>query len=111
MSNHIDEIGLFELKQIMEEEFGDLLNTFVLDAREKIDDMKSSCQSQDIDSLKKIAHSLKGSSAGVCAPGLSSLAKEVEILANAGEFENIEAYLPNLDKEFNAVKQAFSQYS
>lgn len=100
MSEFFDDQVISELKEIMGEDIGMLLETFIDDSQEKVEALADSVNSQDSDDIRRTAHSLKGSSKNVGAIALALLCEEMEHKAR----ENILAPLPELMEK---IRQAF----
>ena len=102
--HHVDIGALQDLKEIMESEYATLINTFVLDSSSKIEELAGAIASRDADSLRKIAHSLKGSSSNICAGALSEFARQLEFMGKEGKTEGAAAVLAQLKVEFDVVR-------
>lgn len=103
---HLDEAALAELQDVMEDEFGVLIRTYLKDSRERIDSLKASMKARDPDAFAKTAHSFKGSCINIGAPRLGELCRDVE---KAGLEERLNDATPVLDAieaEFQRVSQA-----
>jgi HPt (histidine-containing phosphotransfer) domain-containing protein len=84
----IDRNTFENLKQMSGADFiGELIDTFLEDGPKLIADMKNAHMSQDADSFRRAAHSLKSNAATFGAEKLSGLAKELEDLARAGNLD------------------------
>lgn len=106
MSNpeeHLDIGALQDLKEIMESEFETLVNTFVADSLSKVEQLAGIIAQQDSDELRKVAHSLKGSSSNVCAFRLSEFARQLEMMGKDGKLAGAEEVLASLNEEFATV--------
>ena len=57
----LDEEALAELQDVMEDEFGVLIETYLADSRTRISGLKEAVDTGDSERLRKAAHSLKGS--------------------------------------------------
>jgi HPt (histidine-containing phosphotransfer) domain-containing protein len=101
--DHLDITALQDLKEIMESEFETLVNTFVADSQSKLDELSTVIERQDSDSLRKVAHSLKGSSSNVCAFRLSELARQLEMMGMDEKIAGAENILKDMQSEFAAV--------
>lgn len=101
---HVDIGALQDLKDIMESEFETLINTFVLDSLCKIDELAAAISASDADALRKVAHSLKGSSSNICAGPLSEYARQLEFMGKEGSIQGAAAILEKLKAEFELVK-------
>lgn len=106
MSNpedHLDIGALQDLKEIMEGEFETLVNTFISDSSNKVQELGEILQARDTDALRKVAHSLKGSSSNVCAFRLSEFARQLEMMGKEEKLDGAEHILANLAEEFSQV--------
>lgn len=108
--HHVDVSALQDLKEIMEGEFEMLINTFVADSLAKIEELKTAIANQDADSLRKVAHSLKGSSSNICAGNLSELARQLEFMGKEGKLDGADGILAQLREEFATVKSILSSH-
>jgi len=102
--HHVDVSALQDLKEIMEGEFEMLINTFVADSLAKIEELKTAIANQDSDALRKVAHSLKGSSSNICAGNLSELARQLEFMGKEDKIDGADGVLQQLREEFTKVK-------
>ncbi len=91
---------LEELKDLMEDAFDDLIETYVHDCDEKLPTLEAAIKSSDNPKIAEISHSLKGSSANICAEDLSNIYKAIEDQARA---EN----LTDIDKPFSKAKEEY----
>ncbi|MEE2731454.1 Hpt domain-containing protein [Ketobacter sp.] len=107
-ADHLDIGALQDLKEIMENEFETLVNTFISDSQNKVDELDAVLQQQDCDALRKVAHSLKGSSSNVCAFRLSELARQLEMMGKEETLEGADQVLSALRVEFRAVSDILS---
>ncbi len=102
-ADHLDIGALQDLKEIMEGEFETLVNTFISDSHNKVDELTNVLQQQDCDALRKVAHSLKGSSSNVCAFRLSELARQLEMMGKEETLDGADELLTSLREEFVLV--------
>ena len=100
---HLDLNALQDLKDIMEAEYETLVNTFITDSERKLEEMGQVVEAGDPETLRKLAHSLKGSSSNVCALKLSELARELEAMGKEGETSGADYALAQLKLEFSQV--------
>lgn len=110
-ADHVDIEVLNELKDIMEDEFDTLINTFIDDSEEKVRQLDAIISGADADALRKTAHSLKGSSLNVSAQSLSELALSLENMGREGHVGVAarEVYA-SLNAEFQQVKAVLTAY-
>lgn len=100
---NLDYDMLEELKEIMEDEFLELLKVFLSDSETRIKGLHAALRDQEQDQLRRIAHSFKGSSGNIGAHALSQLCKELEESAKAGKIEISPALVENIESEFSTV--------
>ncbi len=96
----LDSRVLRELKEIMEDDYVNLLRTYLRNAPQLVADARQAVANGDVESMVRPVHSLKSSSANVGAMHLSELAREAERHARAGDFGAAQ-------RAFDAVHDAF----
>ena len=106
MSDVINLEMLEELKEIMEEEFPSLLETFVVEAARQYEEAKSAWDAQDMEVLRRAAHSLKGSSGNVGAEDLQAICADLEHSARDEQADVIPELLANTGEKLDAVTSA-----
>jgi HPt (histidine-containing phosphotransfer) domain-containing protein len=106
---HLDIEALAELAEIMEDEFGTLLETYLQDAESKLSLMSEALKAGDANSLREFAHSFKGASCNVGALALSRLCEDVEQLARKNQISDIPLLMPGIVDEYQEVKQLLRQ--
>jgi HPt (histidine-containing phosphotransfer) domain-containing protein len=102
-TQHLDYDMLEELKEIMEDDFLELLRAFLSDSEMRIKGLKSAYAANDHDDARIIAHSFKGSSGNIGARGLSQLCKELEELAKGERTSDAGSLIDGLEAEFLCV--------
>jgi len=70
--NMIDIDTIDMLKDVLADEFNDLIRVFLEDAEKHVDEIKLAIEASDLSAIEKSAHTLKGSSSNIGALGLSS---------------------------------------
>lgn len=101
----IDISILNELKEIMEDDFDELISIFISDGKTQIEDMKKAIDSSNIDEVKRIAHTLKGSSVNIGVLDLSESCKALEYKAAENSLEGANELLKKIIEEFNETKK------
>lgn len=101
--DHLDITALQDLKEIMESEFETLVNTFITDSQNKVVELGQVLAAEDCDALRKVAHSLKGSSSNVCAFRLSELARQLEMMGRDESLNGAAQVMTSLEEEFATV--------
>ncbi len=99
VSEHIDTDTLSELKGIMGEEFPILIEAYIDDTKKSLQQLNTLVQEQKWQEVKKILHTLKGSSSNLGIVGLATLCNQFY------QKENIEDnILIILQEEFQIVQ-------
>ncbi len=75
----IDEVQFEEMRELLEEDFADLLQTFIDDSKQRITLMQVAQASNDNANCFEFAHALKGASATLGATQLVLLSGELEL--------------------------------
>lgn len=102
--DHFDMESLEDLKDIMEEDFQMLIDTFISDSEAKIVEIGGVIASGDAEALRQVAHSIKGSSGNVCATALSEVARQLEAMGKDGDITGAPEVYEALKVEFDATK-------
>ena len=84
----IDQKTFEELKQISGEDFiSELIDAFLDDAPNMIQNMQSALDSKDVESFRRSAHSMKSNANTFGATELGALAKELESMAKENNLD------------------------
>jgi len=102
--DHFDLESLDDLKDIMEEDFQMLLDTFIADSEAKIVEIGNIISGGDAEALRQVAHSIKGSSGNVCATSLSEVARQLEAMGKDGDISGAPEVYEALKIEFAISK-------
>lgn len=100
---HLDYDTLNTLKQVMEDDFALLIDTFVQDSTDRISTLREVIKGTDADLIRRAAHSFKGSSSNIGALQLSTLCASVEKKALANNLEGLASDLDSIEHEFAQV--------
>ncbi|MDO6745959.1 Hpt domain-containing protein [Gilvimarinus sp. 1_MG-2023] len=109
-SNHIDHETLATLQEVMEEDFQRLIETFLSDSQQRIQDMQKALAAGLAEELRRAAHSFKGSSSNIGANELVRLCKNVEDRAQAGILQDLESQIIDIKEEYQIVKSQLDIY-
>ena len=96
----LDAEALAELQDLMGEDLADLATAYAEDGQTHIDTIMQALTSGDAEAASEAAHSLKSSSANMSALGVSELARQVEMLAKAGNLAEIKPIMASLPERF-----------
>jgi len=102
--NHLDYPVLDSLKEVMEDDFVLLLETFIQDSNERIEKLQTLVTSDDKDAIRRAAHSFKGSCSNVGAAHLTTLCAALEKKALAGNLAQLSDDLAEIEAEFAQVR-------
>ena len=108
MDAHVDMDMLNELKEIMEEDFNILIETYLEDSSTRIVAINEAYNEKDSEALRGAAHSFKGSSSNVGAVFLADLCSIAEDLGREGRVEEVQELLGKITDEFSNVKDIMS---
>ncbi|MBV1883790.1 MAG: Hpt domain-containing protein [Pseudomonadales bacterium] len=104
MTEHVDMETLQELKEVMEDEFGILIETYLEDSTMRVDALRAALVARDADELRKAAHSFKGSCGNIGAPTLADLCHQVESIGKAGGVDEAGPIIDMIVAEYDEVK-------
>ncbi len=105
IEDHLDSTLLEELNTLLEDDFPDLIETFLTDARVRIQELVRTVDAGTPEDIRQSAHSFKGSSLNVGAKQLSSLCRELEDLARSGRTQGSKALVDRIEIEMNQVEK------
>ena len=103
MTVHIDAEQLAELKEVLEDEFGILISTYLADAKLRLQLIEQGLQNQDYEAVRLAAHSLKGASANLGALILAELCEKLEHDCKVGSHSNNSFFVSAIEEELNIV--------
>ena len=97
------------LKQLFGDKFSSLVEQHTENSRENVNRVKQAIEQEDIETLERAAHSLKGASAQFGATHLNKLAAEIESLAKSGAMDSIKLKYNELRLSQEHVAQVMSE--
>ncbi|RZA04401.1 MAG: Hpt domain-containing protein [Moraxellaceae bacterium] len=104
-TQHLDYDALNSLKDVMEDDFGFLIETFIQDSNARLMKFSELISTNEADQIRRTAHSFKGSCSNLGALRLASLCSNLERKALNQEFDTLPADLTDIQEEFLVVKQ------
>lgn len=107
---HLDHDALAELKDVMEEDFDILLETYLSDSRTRLEALKEAADGEDSEAFAKTAHSFKGSCINIGALRLGELCYEAEQSGKAGDMSQAQRMLSEIVTEFDLVESQLRSY-
>jgi len=106
----LDQSVLADLRELQDPEDPDIVvevgGLFIKHSPEKVDAIMQSVEKDDAKGLQLAAHSLKSSSAYIGAMRLSTLAKELEMMARSNSLNGAREKAQMLKDEFSLVMEA-----
>ncbi len=106
MSDVLDKQLLEELKLVMEDEFTELMDTFLSESVRQFAEARQAWQSSDLEMLRRHAHSLKGSCGNVGATELQSTCAALEHSARDELTADIPALIEQVSNQLETVSEA-----
>lgn len=104
VADHFDLDHLAELKAVMEDDFDTLVMTFVNDTRARLEKLRLALEEVEINGVREIAHSLKGSAINMGATELASLCRQMEDKGRDRSLEGGDELLHRMFEEFVACE-------
>ena len=103
----IDYVVFENLKEMMGADFiGELVDTYLQDSPEMLRQMQQALDTQDADTFRRAAHSLKSNSANFGAMQLSTLARQLEQIGKENRLDQAGEPLAQAQVEYARVEQA-----
>lgn len=111
-NQHLDYDVLNALKDIMEDDFIFLINTFIQDSTERVSQLQLMVNTAgaEADVIRRAAHSFKGSCSNIGAPYLTGLCSSVEAKVLNGNFGGLSTDVNLIEQEFSTVKMLLTEY-
>ncbi|WP_296264299.1 MULTISPECIES: Hpt domain-containing protein [unclassified Pseudomonas] len=104
MDMHIDYTVLSDLRDVMEDGYSQLLQTFLEDSERRLSQLH---EAKDASELGLAAHSFKGSSSDMGAVGLAELCRQLEERVRQPPLFGIEDLINRIDLEYREVQQFY----
>ncbi|MCY1347066.1 Hpt domain protein [compost metagenome] len=106
---HLDHSVLSALRDVMEDEFPVLLDTFMVDSAERLRQIQQAHVQADSQALRLAAHSFKGSCSNMGAPVLAGLCKQLEDIARREQLADAPGLIQQIEQEFLVVHDLLMQ--
>jgi HPt (histidine-containing phosphotransfer) domain-containing protein len=103
---HIDTDAIAELKEVMDEEFPLLIETFVNDSVARIKTIQQAVTAADPEAIHRAAHNFKGSASNMAASALTELCGKLEEIGHNGESDGAQNLLNAIIDEYAHVRHA-----
>lgn len=109
MSTQLDLGTLRELREVMAQEFDELIEAYLSDTRVRIDEVRAAVAAGDAYQVRELIHSLKGSCSNIGAFALAQCCQKAENMARAGELDGVDAMVEEIQRLFTDVATALSR--
>ena len=111
MNNSALDLSVFnDLKEMVGDDFiGELLNTFLEETPQLITSMQNALLKNDVETFRRLAHSLKSNGASFGAQALSDQARALELLGRAGQLSQVGDKLETLSAEYKKVEEVLKR--
>ncbi|WP_242209454.1 MULTISPECIES: Hpt domain-containing protein [unclassified Pseudomonas] len=103
---HIDREALSVLRDVMEEGYPELLDTFLTDSENRLGELQ---KTSDAKALSELAHSFKGSASNMGAVRLAVLCQELESNAKDKSSAEIVKLVAEISDEFAEVRPVYER--
>lgn len=101
---HLDLNLIDELREVMEDEFSLLLDTFVEDGEARLAQLPALVETAD--ALRRAAHSLKGGASNIGAVELAGLCARLEAMPPGSDTGSTGELIEEIRREFDVVRRA-----
>lgn len=105
----VDIDTLNELKEIMGDDFDELIAIFISDGNTQIENLRLAISTSNSDDIRRIAHTLKGSSANLGINTLSESCRVLEHKAAEDSLEDAQELLEQIISNYEAAKEALEE--
>ena len=106
----IDHDTLLTLQEVMEDDFGRLIETYLNDSEDRLSAMQKALAGGDGEALRRAAHSFKGSCSNIGAQTLVAHCQHIEQAAANNQLTGLETTLVTLQGEFAQVRHQLIIY-
>lgn len=108
MTESINTEMINDLKELMEDDFSILIETFVSDADSRLQSLEAALAAKDNEQVRELAHAFKGSSANLGAAKLSEICFTMENLGRDCQLEQANSVLHEIEAEYKTVREYFT---
>lgn len=104
LAEHFDPESLDMLREVMDDEFSDLMQVYIDDSRQRLPLLAQALQQQDAQQLRELAHSFKGASSNISANVLAQLCYQLETAAREDKLAGAGSLIAQIEAEYYAVE-------
>ncbi|MFC3681483.1 Hpt domain-containing protein [Bacterioplanoides pacificum] len=103
-ADHFDLESFEMLKDVMEDEFDDLIQVYIEDSDRRLPQLQQALTAADAAELRELAHSFKGASSNISAVTLTELCRQLEQAGRDEQLDGLEQTLDQIVGEYRWVK-------
>ncbi|MBZ9780736.1 Hpt domain-containing protein [Pseudomonas sp. REP124] len=103
---HLDPDVLSALRDVMEDEFSTLIDTFLTDSEQRLRQLAVAVEPTQ---LLETAHSFKGSSSNMGAIRLAELCHDLEYRAKERNLSGVESLIAEISREFAFIRPLYEE--
>jgi len=107
MAVSINKEMIEELKELMEDDFPLLINTFLEDSEKRLADLNLALAENNANEVRELAHGFKGSSANLGAEKLAEISSVLETMGRTDKLSGFESKFKELDNEYKIISEYF----
>lgn len=104
MSTHLDMSLIAELQSLMEDDFANLLETYLTDSETRRIQIREAVNASNATDIRTSAHGLKGSSSNIGATHLTVCCQTLEEHGRSNHLQGIEQALSAVEAELDIVQ-------
>jgi HPt (histidine-containing phosphotransfer) domain-containing protein len=108
-NTRLDSSALLELKEMLEDEFDDLISTYIRDADLKMTQLAQKIEAADFPEIRHLAHSLKGASINIGIIKFGELCHQLENAAHSQNPSNFDECYALMKSEYDWVSSELSK--
>lgn len=103
MSSHINQDQFDELKDLLEDDFVDLITNYMYDSEKRVAEMQQAFDNNDNRLGFESAHSLKGASSNLGANTLNEMCYQLQEICRGGQIHKHQQLITEIKAECQAV--------
>tara|TARA_B100001109_G_scaffold255677_1_gene259994 strand:- start:43874 stop:44224 length:351 start_codon:yes stop_codon:yes gene_type:complete len=104
LSEHFDTESLEMLREVMEEEFAELVQVYLKDSVARMPMLQNAIEQGQAQTVRELAHSFKGASSNISAAPLAKLCYELEIAGRENQLGNADRLYQSIQQEYQQVE-------
>lgn len=108
MSETLNMSMIAELKELMDEDFPLLIDTFLADCEERLVALKAAISDVNTREVRELAHGFKGSSSNLGAETLSEISYTLETMGRTEDLAEADRVYLSLCEEYQQVKSSLN---